>query len=178
MFLLSGVPGAGKTSVARALLAHFQRGLHIPVDDVREFVVAGRADPVPTWTEETGRQFELARRTAVSMARIYHAEGFAVAIDDVVFPDVAAHAYFEPLRRYGLFTVLLRPDLVVALQRNAERTNKAFDTGVLRETISALHAQMDAARFAAAGWLVIDNSHLSVEETVARILARHAVPDA
>ena len=47
IFLLSGTPGAGKSSVATALMQHFEFGLHIPVDDLREWVVSGLADPVP-----------------------------------------------------------------------------------------------------------------------------------
>jgi len=50
--------------------------------------------------------------------------------------------------------------------------SKPFDTAILHQTVQDLHAQMRAAEFAAAGWLVIDNSHLTVDETVAQIQAR------
>jgi adenylylsulfate kinase-like enzyme len=47
ILLLTGLPGAGKTSVATALLQRFPFGIHIPVDDVRKWVVSGIAHPVP-----------------------------------------------------------------------------------------------------------------------------------
>lgn len=82
VFLISGTPGSGKTSVAQALLRHFPLGLHLPLDDFREFVVSGRAS-VFNWSEETDRQFALARTAAVGMATSYLEAGFAVALDDV-----------------------------------------------------------------------------------------------
>ena len=36
-------------ATARALAAHFEKSLHIPVDDLREMVVSGLALPGPTW---------------------------------------------------------------------------------------------------------------------------------
>jgi predicted kinase len=84
IFMITGTPGSGKTSVAVALMRRFPFGLHIPVDDLRELVVSGIAHPVPVWTAETERQFRLARRSAAQSARLYAAAGFAVALDEVI----------------------------------------------------------------------------------------------
>ena len=42
--LILGMPAAGKSTVARALMARFARGLHLPVDDLRNIVVSGRTE--------------------------------------------------------------------------------------------------------------------------------------
>ena len=169
MFLISGTPGSGKTSVAGALLRHFPLGLHLPLDDFREFVVSGRAS-VFNWSEETDRQFALARTAAVGTATRYLEAGFAVAFDDVVFPAETERIYVEPLPE--IHKVLLLPRLEVVLKRNAERTHKPFDTATLVEIIKTLHGKFTEREqdFRAAGWLVVDSSELSLAETVARIM--------
>ena len=91
LFLITGAPGAGKSVTAAALMRRFPFGLHIPVDELREWVVSGISQPVPEFTEETGRQFRLARTAAAQVAALYADAGFAVAIDDVIHePDVQA----------------------------------------------------------------------------------------
>lgn len=172
-FLHSGTPGSGKSSVARALLQRFPLGLHLPVDDFWEFVVSGRAS-VFEWTEETTQQFALARGAAVGMARSHAEAGFAVALDDVVFPAEAEQLFAGPLQAFEVHKVLFLPRLDIALTRNAERTYKPFDTAVLVETIKNLHKMFAEQEqdFRAAGWRVLHSSEETLEETIARILNR------
>jgi chloramphenicol 3-O-phosphotransferase len=166
IYVISGTPGAGKTSVATALMQRFPKGLHIPLDDLREWVVSGIAFPIPEWTPETTVQFRLARRAAAQTARIYAEAGFAVALDDVIFPEETEKLFVEPLAPFPVHKVLLRDDTHVALARNATRTNKAFDTSVLAHTIRDLSRHMDPNFFAKKGWLVINNTDLTIEQTV------------
>lgn len=170
IFIITGTPGAGKTTVATALMQRFPFGLHIPCDDLRGWVVAGNAPPVPTWTAETERQFRLSRRTAVEMATRYADAGFAVAIDDVIFEAAYTEQFAPWLVGYTVCKVLLAPNREVALQRNLTRTNKDFDTSLLNDTTRQLHGELLAANWPADGWHIIDSSHQSIAETVDAIL--------
>jgi chloramphenicol 3-O-phosphotransferase len=170
IYLISGVPGSGKISVSMALMRRFSNGLHIPVDSIREWIVSGIAHPVPVWTTETSRQFLLARRTAAQAARIYADAGFAVAIDDVIFPGEAEELFIEPLSNFPIHKILLLPSLQVALARNASRTSKNFDTASLIQTITELYRNVNADSFEENGWAVLDNTDLSIEQIVEQIL--------
>lgn len=170
VFLITGTPGVGKSSVAGALMRRFPFGFYVPVDDLREWVVSGIAHPTPVWTEETGRQFGIARRAVVELARIYADEGFAVAVDDVLLPGEGEEVYERELAGYVVHKVFLWADLEVTLGRNRDRTNKYFDTLGLEDLIRRLHEWMDPAGYAEARWVVVDSTQLGAEETVDEIL--------
>ncbi len=133
IWLISGIPGAGKTTIERAVCARYSNAIHIPVDDLREFVVTGHALPIE-WTHETTRQFALARGSAARMAADYSDEGFAVVIDDVMreedIDQFTRHLSGRPLTKVALI-----PRLDVALARNRDRTNKSLTPASLSRSL-------------------------------------------
>jgi len=168
LWLLSGAPGSGKTSVAAALAKRYPKSVHLPMDDLRQLVVSGLASPL-NWTDETALQFAIARRNAGRLAADYAASGFTVVIDDVIheldLPQLLPHLGGLMPRK-----VLLSPSIFVVHRRNAQRTNKSFDTKILEPVAARLHGELVAKCPPAAGWLVLDTSTLSVEDTVDKIL--------
>ncbi len=144
ILLLTGPPGAGKTTEAAAWAAAQTLGLHLPVDDMRLWVKGGLADSVP-WTDESERQFQMTERAAWTAARIYAEAGCAVAVDHCRnLPRLNALCE-EHWQGLAVRRVLLLPDLEENLRRNRERTNKDFDPAILEETIRAVHAGHSAA---------------------------------
>lgn len=167
VFLITGPPGSGKTTLSRAILGHFPRGLHIPVDDLRLWVVSGLSDSIP-WTEETEAQFRLAEVSAARTARCYFQAGYAVAFDHCRnLPRLEQLVHSElndrPVRR-----ILLLPPVEEVLERNRLRTNKDFDPRVLEDTIRFTHdAYSQADTF---GWAVFDKAALSPEQIAQQVL--------
>ena len=114
----------------------------------------------------------MARQASLQIARLYAGAGFAVAIDDIIYPTEAQALFVDRLPGYTVHKVLLQPGVEIALARNASRTNKQFDTSALAEPIRKIHQALAEQKFAEMGWTVVNNSAWSVEETVDAILER------
>ena len=167
LFVVSGPPAAGKTTLCRALLRRFDQAIHLPVDDLRGWVVSGMADSVP-WTDETERQFQVAEGAAVDVVRRYQDAGFVVAIDHCRNP----RRLDEALIGMNALKILLLPELATNLARNRARTDKPFDPRLLDGTIEFTNERY--RHDVGDDWIVIDNTDLSVEESVDRLLAKAA----
>ncbi|MFI8087002.1 Pro-rich N-terminal domain-containing protein [Streptomyces sp. NPDC086080] len=165
--LLIGPAGAGKTSVAKYWADHRRvPTAHISLDDVREWVRSGFADPQSGWNDHSEAQYRLARRTCGFAARNFLANGISCILDDAVFPDrpVVGLGGWKRHVGPGLLPVVLLPGLDIVLERNAERTgNRRLGD----EEVARIHGRM--AGWYGSGLPIIDNSQLDIPET-ARIL--------
>ncbi|MFF3872004.1 Pro-rich N-terminal domain-containing protein [Streptomyces sp. NPDC001978] len=165
--LLIGPAGAGKTSVAQYWADHRRvPTAHISLDDVREWVRSGFADPQSGWNDHSEAQYRLARRTCGFAARNFLANGISCILDDAVFPDrpVVGLGGWKRHVGPGLLPVVLLPGLDVVLERNAERTGNRRLTD---EEVARIHGRM--AGWYGSGLPIIDNSQLDVPST-ARLL--------
>ncbi|GAA3241729.1 Pro-rich N-terminal domain-containing protein [Streptomyces sp. NPDC057386] len=165
--LLIGPAGAGKTSVAKYWADHRRvPTAHISLDDVREWVRSGFADPQSGWNDNSEAQYRLARRTCGFAARNFLANGISCILDDAVFPDrpVVGLGGWKRHVGPGLLPVVLLPGLDIVLERNAERTG---NRRLSDEEVARIHGRM--AGWYGSGLPIIDNSQLDIPET-ARIL--------
>jgi chloramphenicol 3-O-phosphotransferase len=163
LLILTGPPGAGKSTVARVVAETAGRPtVHLHTDS---FYVWIRTGFVPPYLPEAARQNEVVLGVIAEAACGYARGGYDVVLDGIIGPW-ALQPFRDAAKRDGLDLtyVVLRPSLDVTLARGTAREGREL-TEV--EPIKGMHGA-----FAALGELedrVLDTSELSVEETVARV---------
>jgi broad-specificity NMP kinase len=120
-YLITGIPGAGKTTVARLLAQRFPLAAHVEGDRLQELVVSGGLWPDQEPREEALRQLRLRTENAALLAESFHRAGIVPVVDDVVITRERLAIY---TRRLSLRLVVLAPALEVALQRDRRRGYK------------------------------------------------------
>lgn len=160
IIFITGMAGAGKSSVARLVARHFQKSLYIQVDELREKVVKGYAIPENgVFAVEVIQQFQMARSTATYMARLYASQGVDVVIDDVCVPSNFIEHYAELFELPEVRRVLLYPKASVVIERITQR-------GGPMEHIQYVPAIYDfLVTMPKGGWIVLDSSKWTVEQT-------------
>jgi predicted kinase len=163
IYIISGLPGAGKSTIARLLAQRFERGVHIEADLVQQMIVSGSVWPEREPRREAMRQFRLRRRNVSLLADSFFEAGFVPVIDDIVIgPHI--DEYLSNVRSRPLLFVMLAPRPDVIRARETSRNKHVFDDWAhLDEAVRNENARVG---------LSIDSSEQTAEETVAEIAAR------
>ena len=164
LYVVSGVQGVGKSTVARMLAEGVGRGAWVSADALQRMIVSGGRWPEgATMSPEAERQLRLRLGNACRLARSFVAAGFSAVVDDIVIGERVEHLLADLAGQPFVFVMLTaRPE--VLRERERGRGSELWKEwqwldGVVRERTRRIGL-----------WL--DTSDLTPEETVAAILER------
>jgi predicted kinase len=167
--IVSGMPGAGKSTVTALVAGFLPRGAQVRGDDVNQMIRSGRVWFMGKPKDEAMRQDELCNRNMCSLANNFVDFGFTVLMDTVVADRAELDFLLTLLSPRPVRLVVLAPGVDVCKYRNGTRDR---DEQFAFDGYHQLEADM-RRDLGDVGWW-FDTSALTPEET-AEQLAREAV---
>lgn len=173
IFLIVGAPASGKSTASRALAARFPKSIAICVDELRSMVVSGVVHPSAEWSSELTEQLQLVRKSVTEMTKTYRAAGYAVVIDDFWDPYTQMGEYGDLFGDAEMRRVLLYPDPQRVYDYNRKRNAPGLLRDYLDEGIRLVYEALEGVidKLAQQGWVVLDTTGDTVEDTAARLFA-------
>jgi predicted kinase len=172
--IVSGMPGAGKSTVTARAARLLPRAAQVKGDDVNQMVLSGGVWFMGTPRDEALRQYELCKRNMCALANNFVDFGFVVLMDTVVQDRAMLDLLLALMTPRPVRLVILAPGVEVCKQRNASRdSDERFEF----DGYEQLEADMKHDLGDIAWWF--DTSALTPEETAEQLVreaAVHAAP--
>ncbi len=171
-WLITGIPGAGKTTAARLLAERLERAVIIEGDLLQGWIVSGNVWPGQEPAAESARQIHLNMRNQCLLAQSYAAAGFTPIIDYVIISQADLHEYRQRLPGLAVHLVVLHPGQGVVIARESAREKSQRHKQKHGLTIGEQFAHLEAPlveQLTGTG-LWIDNATLAPPATVDLIL--------
>jgi predicted kinase len=167
LLVVTGIMAAGKSTIARLLAQHFQRGAHIEADALQRMIVSGGV-----WVDHPGEpageaagQLRLRLRNLCLLGRSFFAAGFTVVLDDIIMGERWRELQ-EELDGLPFTVIVLAPAQAVVLRRDREREKPAQESAWVAYLDGELRRTMTGVG------LWVDSSGQTPEETVQYVLSR------
>jgi chloramphenicol 3-O-phosphotransferase len=163
ILIVTGPPGAGKSTMARALVDQFDRAALLQGDWYFDRVVRGWIEP---WKPASHQQNAVVTRAMAASAREYAIGGYAVVLEGIIGPWFL-DTFVPVVSDVQVHYVVIRPSAQTAMDRAVAREAPAL---VDPEPIEKMYREFE--RLGAHEHHVVDTSGHSVDETVAQVLSR------
>lgn len=165
LIILSGPPGAGKSTIARELAQRYGKAVHLHTDDFWHYIISGAIAPYEPAADD---QNHVVIGVIAGAAYTYALGGFTTIVDGIVGPWMLDH-YYDQARSHPdqpLHYVVLRPGREVALERARQRT---APTALTQQT-PILEMWDQFADLGAMEGHVLDTTHEDLQTSVRSVI--------